>query len=383
MMPPKTPFGKGRPGEEPATQNLIMITGKCIDPGSLAGTTRPGGSIRRRALTTYLIILSVTGLAWLWAFHAFSGYPLLLGTALLAYTFGLRHAVDADHIAAIDNVTRKLMQDGKRPVNVGFFFALGHSLVVVLASAVVAVTASVLNGRYDYLKKVGGLISTSVSAAFLLILALMNIIVLIEVYSTFRRVKRTGRYVEEDLNMLMGKGGLLTRILRPLFGMVRHSWQMIPMGFLFGLGFDTSTEVALLGLSAAGAAKGLSIWTIMVFPVLFTAGMTLVDTTDGVLMLGAYEWAFVTPMRKLYYNMTITSVSVAVALFVGGIETLGLLVGQLSLTGEFWEGIGRLNENFNTMGFVIIGIFAFAWAASTLIYRYKKYDDIVVKTDPA
>jgi len=344
--------------------------------------SRRSGSIRRRAIVTYAVILGATALAWIWAFQAFAGYPLLLGTALLAYTFGLRHAVDADHIAAIDNVTRKLMQDGQRPVNVGSFFALGHSLVVIFASAVVALTASALNGKYDYLKKVGGLISTSASASFLLILAAMNIVVLVEIYRTFKRVKATGRYVEEDLNLLMGKRGLLTRILRPLIGMVRHPWQMIPMGLLFGLGFDTSTEVALLGLSATGAAKGLSIWSIMVFPALFTAGMMLVDTTDGILMLGAYEWAFVTPLRKLYYNMTITSVSIAVAVFVGGIETLGLLSGQLALTGGFWDAIARLNENFNMMGFIIIGVFAGAWAISFLIYRLKNYDGIVVETEP-
>jgi len=371
------------PPSAEGTENIGMITRAPAHATIPGGPVhRPAGGVRRRAIGTYVVILAATALAWIWAFHAFAGYPLLLGTALLAYTFGLRHAVDADHIAAIDNVTRKLMQDGQRPVNVGSFFALGHSLVVIFASAVVAITASALNGRYDYLKKVGGLISTSVSASFLLILAAMNIVVLVEIYRTFQRVKTTGRYVEEDLNLLMGKRGLLTRILRPLIGMVRHSWQMIPMGLLFGLGFDTSTEVALLGLSATGAAKGLSIWSIMVFPALFTAGMTLVDTTDGILMLGAYEWAFVTPLRKLYYNMTITSVSIAVALFVGGIETLGLLSGQLSLTGGFWDAIARLNENFNTIGFIIIGVFAAAWAISFLIYRLKNYDGIVVKTEP-
>lgn len=209
----------------------------------------------------------------------------------------------------------------------------------------------------------------------------LNIFVLVGIYKTFQRVKSTGRYVEEDLNMLLSGGGLLSRICRPFFGLIRHSWQMLPLGFLFGLGFETSTEVALLGISSAEAAKGLPIWSIMVFPVLFMTGMTLVDTADGVLMLSAYEWAFVTPMRKLYYNMTITSVSVVVALLIGGIEALGLIGDQLSLSGTFWDGVGSLNEHFGTLGFVIIGIFASAWAISVLIYRLKRYDDVVVKIE--
>ena len=338
-------------------------------------------SVRSRLITTYGIIFTATALAWVWAFYAFSAYPLLLGTALLAYTFGLRHAVDADHIAAVDNVTRKLMQDGKRPVNVGFFFSLGHSLIVILASAAVAFTAGAFKEKFDSWSGVGGVISTCVSAGFLLMLALLNIIVFIQVYHTFRRVKKTGVYSDEDLNILMAKRGFMSWIFRPLFGMIRSSWQMFPIGFLFGLGFDTSTEVAVLGISAAQAAKGLSMWSLMVFPVLFTAGMTLIDTTDGALMLGAYQWAFVTPIRKLFYNMTITAVSVIVALVIGGIEALGLLGNQLALKGAFWEFLSSLNENFNTIGFFIIGIFLGAWLLSVLIYRFMRYDDIAVKIE--
>ncbi len=335
--------------------------------------------IRSRVITTYLIIFGATAVAWIWAVSAFSSYPLLLGSAFLAYTFGLRHAVDADHIAAIDNVTRKLMHDGKRPVEVGFFFSLGHSLVVILASAAVATTAGLLKERFTLLRHAGEIVGTSISAMVLMILAVLNTIVFIGGYKTFTRVKITGRYVDEDLNLLMSQGGFMARICRPLFGLIRSSWQMLPLGFLFGLGFDTSTEVALLGISATEAAKGLSLWSIMVFPVLFTVGMTLIDTTDGILMLGAYQWAFVTPLRKLYYNLTITGVSIVVAVVVGGIETLGLLSDQFSLKGRFWGAVAGLNNNFNTLGFIIIGIFVSVWALSFVIYCLKRYDAIRVK----
>ncbi len=339
-------------------------------------------SVRSRIIVTYAIILTATAIIWIWAFYEFSGYPVLLGSAFLAYTLGLRHAVDADHIAAIDNVTRKLMQESKRPVDVGFFFSLGHSLVVLLASAAVAATAGAFKDKFNFLSSVGNIIGTCVSAGFLLILSLINVIIFFQIYKTFKRVKDTGEYFDEDLNALMSKRGFLSRIFRHLFGMIRSSWQMLPIGFLFGLGFDTSTEVAVLGIAATQAAKGLHIWSIMVFPALFTVGMTLVDTTDGVLMLGAYRWAFLTPIRKLYYNLTITGVSVVVALVVAGIESLGLLGDQLSLKGSFWGFISSLNDNFNTIGFFIIGIFLCAWLLSVLIYRLMRYDDLEINAGP-
>jgi len=336
-------------------------------------------SVRSRVIATYAIIFTVTVIAWIWAIYEFSGHPVLLGSAFLAYTLGLRHAVDADHIAAIDNVTRKLMQDGKNPVDVGFFFSLGHSLVVLLATAAVAVTAGAFKDKFNFVSSLGGIIQTCVSAGFLLVLGLLNLIVFFQIYKTFKRVKTTGVYSDEDLNVLMSKRGLFSWIFRPLFGMIRSSWQMFPIGFLFGLGFETSTEVAVIGIAAAQAAQGISIWSIMVFPVLFMAGMTLIDTTDGVLMLGAYRWAFVTPIRKLYYNLTITGVSVVVAFVVGGIEALGLLGDQLSLKSSFWDFIGRLNDNFNTIGFFIIGIFLGAWLLSFLFYRCMRYDELEIK----
>jgi high-affinity nickel-transport protein len=336
------------------------------------------GSLRGKLAGIYALLIAANLLAWGWALIAFRDYPVLLGTALLAYGLGARHAVDADHIAAIDNVTRKLMQERQRPVGVGFFFSLGHSTVVALASAAVAGLAASLQGRFAPFKEMGGLIGTTVSALFLLLVAVANLFVLAAVYRTFRRVRRGGRYVEEDLEGILAQRGLLGRLFRPLFRLVRASWQMYPLGFLFGLGFDTASEIALLGISAAEASRGLSLWSIMIFPALFTAGMALIDTTDSVLMLGAYGWAFMKPMRKLYYNMAITLVSVVVALVIGGIEALSLIAGKLGLEGGFWSAVGALNGNFGNLGFLIIGIFAAGWALSALVYRLKRYDEIEV-----
>ncbi len=342
--------------------------------------SRERAGLRRSILGVYTVLLILNAVAWLWAWLIFSRQPLLLGTALLAYGFGLRHAVDADHIAAIDNVTRKLMQEGKRPVTVGFFFAMGHSTVVILAAAAIAATTSALAAHFQQAQAIGGLISTSVSALFLLLIAVMNLTIFFSVWQTFRHVRAGGTYAEEDLDLLLNKRGFASRLFRPLFRLVRRSWHMFPLGFLFGLGFDTATEVALLGISATQAAKGTSIWAIMVFPALFAAGMSLIDTTDGVLMLGAYDWAFVKPIRKLFYNMTITLVSVLVALLIGGIEALGLLEDQLHLSGGFWDWVSRLNGNFNGLGFAIIGIFILTWVASVVIYRYKGYEQIEVRS---
>jgi high-affinity nickel-transport protein len=316
--------------------------------------------------------------AWAWALLAFRDYPVLLGTAFLAYGFGLRHAVDADHIAAIDNVTRKLMQEGKRPVAAGFYFSLGHSTVVLLATVLIALAASALQNRFAAFKVVGGIVGTSVSALFLFAIAIVNIIVLGAIYRTFQAVRRGERLVEDDLNAFLAQRGIVGRLLRPLFRLIGKSWHMYPLGFLFGLGFDTASEIGLLGIAAAEASRGLSPWSILVFPALFTAGMSLVDTTDSVLMLGAYGWAFVKPIRKLYYNMTITFVSVLVALIVGGIEALGLIADRLSLEGAFWGMIGALNDNFGSLGYVIIAVFAISWFASVVVYRLKRYDEIEI-----
>ncbi|MEK6345991.1 MAG: HoxN/HupN/NixA family nickel/cobalt transporter [Burkholderia sp.] len=338
-----------------------------------------GSGVRGKLIGIYGVLIAINVLAWGWALAEFHAYPVLLGTALLAYGFGLRHAVDADHIAAIDNVTRKLMQEKKRPVAVGLFFSLGHSTVVVLASIAVAAAATAIQSRFDSFKEIGGMIGTLVSAFFLLALAVMNLVIFRGIYQAWRRVRSGGEYVDDDFDMLLANRGFLSRLFRPLFRLVTRSWHLYPIGFLFGLGFDTATEISLLGIAATQAAKGLSPWAIMVFPVLFSAGMSLVDTLDGHLMLGAYGWAYERPLRKIYYNMTITLVSIVVALVIGGIEALGLLADKLGLKGVFWDAIGTLGDNFGLLGYIIIGIFVASWIASFVIYRIKRIDEIPVR----
>lgn len=338
-----------------------------------------GDGLRARVVAMICLIVAINIIAWIYAALALHSHPLLLGTALLAYTFGLRHAVDADHIAAIDNTTRKLMQAGRRPVSAGFFFAVGHSTIVILLSVGVGFAASSIEGHFDQLKAVGAVIATSVSATFLLVLAIVNVQILYSVIQTFRRVKRGETLVEDDLDILMNKSGMLSRVFRPLFRLVTRSWHMFPIGFLFGLSFDTATEVALFGISAAQAAKGMSMETILVFPALFMAGMTLVDTADGLLMLGAYGWAFRRPARKLFYNITITFVSVVAAVLIGGIEVLSLSAQQFQLKGPFWDFIGRVADNFGVVGYLVIGLFVVSWLVSVVVYKMGKYDDMPVK----
>ena len=333
-------------------------------------------TLRGRIVGIYGILAAFNLGTWGWALAALHDKPVLLGTALLAYGFGLRHAVDPDHIAAIDNVTRTLMQAGKRPVTVGFFFALGHSTMVILGSVAVAIATAALNERLGAVQGIGGAVGTSVSALFLVVIGVMNIFILKGVWAAFQRVRHGGRVAEADLDLFLAQGGLLTRIFRPLFRFMTGTWQMYPLGFLFGLGFETATEVALLGLSAEQASSGLPLVSILVFPALFTAGMTLIDTTDGVLMLGAYGWAFVKPIRKLYYNVTITAVSVMVALLIGGIEAFGLIGARFNLSGAFWTAVAALNSNFGSLGYLIVAIFAASWLVSMLIYKLKRYDEL-------
>jgi len=329
---------------------------------------------RTKITAIYAILLVFNLAAWCWALVAFYHHPVLLGTAFLAYSLGLRHAVDADHIAAIDNVTRKLMQEGKRPVAVGFMFSLGHSTIVVLGSIAIAGTALALHHRIDAVRDIGGMIGTLVSALFLFGIAIVNLIILRSIYRAFARVRRGEPYVDEDFDLLLGNRGFLARLFRPVFRMIRCSWHMYPLGMLFGLGFDTATEVGLLGISAAEASKGLTLWSILVFPTLFAAGMSLIDTTDNILMLGAYGWAFVKPIRKLYYNVTITSISVVVAFAVGGIEALGLLTAQLHLKGRFWSFISNLNNHFGLLGYCIVALFAVSWIVSIAVYKWRRFD---------
>ena len=328
--------------------------------------------MRSKVVGLFACLAGANLLAWVWALLAFRGHPLLLGTAFLAYALGLRHAVDADHLAAIDNVTRKLMQQGRRPLAVGLFFSLGHSTVVIAASAALALSSSAIEARFAPLRPIGGLIGTGVSALFLLGIAAANAIVLAQLWRVSRRLRRGGGLIEEDLDALQAKGGFLNRLCRPVFRLIGRSWHMYPLGLLFGLGFDTATEIALLGLSATEASKGLPIWSIIVFPALFAAGMSLADTLDGVLMLGAYGWAFANPLRKIHYNLTVTFASVLVAVVIGSIEMLGLAADELYLTGPFWSAVRRLNDNFATLGCLVIALFAAGWLASLAIDRARR-----------
>lgn len=331
-------------------------------------TPDPPGELRRKVLALYAGLIPANLAAWAYALVLLHGHPLLLGTAALAYGFGLRHAVDADHIAAIDNVTRKLMQDGRRPVTVGLYFALGHSSVVVFAALLVAFTAGAL-ARVEGLKGVAGTVSTIISAGFLFAIAATNLSIL---SGLVRRWRRLGA---ETADAVAGSppmaSGLLGRLLRPIFAVITSSWQMAPLGLLFGLGFETATEVSVMGLSASQAASGGSLAIALVFPMLFAAGMSLMDTTDGVLMVGAYHWAFVEPRRKLVYNLVITLVSSLVALLIGGVETAGLIAQQLHLQGGAWSMADRIPAHFNLLGMIIVGLFAFGWFASRAVTRLR------------
>ena len=329
---------------------------------------------RAKVGAIYILLLAANALIWAWALIALAGRPALLGTALLAYVLGLRHAVDADHIASIDNVVRKLMQEGKRPFSVGLFFSLGHSLAIALAVAAIAAAAFALEGRFLQFKSIGSVIGTGASAFFLLAIAGINLVILRGVWRSFRRARRGEPVAEQELNLLLSGRGFLARIFRPLFRMVSRSWQMFPIGFLFGLGFDTATEISLFTVAASQASGGMTFGTIMIFPALFTAGMTLLDTTDSVLMVGAYGWAFLNPIRKIWYNLTITAVSVAVALLIGGIEALSLIADKLGLEGAFWNMIGNLNAGVANFGYLVVGIFLASWAVSYLLYRWQRLD---------
>jgi high-affinity nickel-transport protein len=332
--------------------------------------------LKQKLSVTYLALVAGNVAAWTWALVAFADSPALLGTALLAYMFGLRHAFDADHIAAIDNVVRKLMHDGKAPYSVGFFFSLGHSSIVILASIAIAATAAAMQSSLDAFHGTGSVIGTSVSASFLLVIGIANLLILKSIWNVFMRASRGETIVDEDLDALLAGRGLLARIFKPLFRVVSHSWHMYPIGFLFGLGFDTATEIGLLGIAAAQATQGMSFWNILVFPALFTAGMSLMDTTDSVVMTRAYGWAFVNPIRKLWYNLTITAASVIIALFIGGVEALGLIGDKLELGGGIWSVIGDLNDNLANFGFVVVGIFIVSWIVSVVVFRAKGFSKL-------
>jgi nickel/cobalt transporter (NiCoT) family protein len=336
---------------------------------------------RVAAMVGVIVALHLFGWVTLAVFvapHHFSlgDKALGLGVGLTAYTLGLRHAFDADHISAIDNTTRKLMSDGQRPLSVGFFFSLGHSAVVFAFALLLSLGLKAIIGPVQEdssaLHHYIGLIGTSISGVFLYLIAIINIIILAGILKVFREM-RSGTYNEAELEDQLNKRGFMNRFFGRVTKSITKPWQMFPLGVLFGLGFETATEVALLVMAGTSAAAGLPWYAILCLPVLFAAGMSLLDTIDGSFMNFAYGWAFSKPVRKVYYNITITGLSVAVALIIGTIELLGLLANQIGWEGGVWDWIGGLD--LNILGYVIVGLFVLTWVASLLIWRYARIED--------
>ena len=329
-------------------------------------------STKTKIITVLTLLAAGNVLLWLLVWSLSGRFLFLAATGWLAYGFGLRHAVDADHSSAIDNTTRKLMQEGKRPVGVGFFFSLGHSTIVLSLCAALALSTAYVQKHMPQWQGLGGVIGTLVSGLFLYVIGIINLVVLWNLFQTFRDISR-GRSVEDQHmgDMLDGRG-LLGRLFKPLLRMVRHSWQMYFVGFLFGLGFDTASEVGILALSARSGQTGVPFWVIMLLPLLFMAGMCLIDALDGILMLGAYGWAFIKPIRKAYYNLIITSLSVLVAFVVGTYELLQIFQAQFALKGRLWSFLDRLP--FDNLGYIIIGTFLVGWGVSVLVYKIKNYE---------
>ncbi|HEX3189285.1 MAG TPA: HoxN/HupN/NixA family nickel/cobalt transporter [Streptosporangiaceae bacterium] len=332
--------------------------------------TRVGGMV------AVIVGLNVAG--WVMLAAAVGGHYRIsstevfgFGTGILAYTLGMRHAFDADHIAAIDNTTRKLVQDGKRPLSVGFFFSLGHSTIVFVMAMLLNFGIRALNSEVKNdssgLHQATGVIGTAVSGTFLYLIALLNLVVLVGIVKVFREM-RTGRYDDEELEKQLDSRGLMNRVFGGYARRIDTPWKMYPVGVLFGLGFDTATEVTLLVLAGTAVVSGLPFYAILSLPILFAAGMCLFDTADGCFMNFAYDWAFARPVRKVFYNLTITGLSVFVAFFIGTIEILSLLGDELNLTGPFWDFMA--NFDLNKAGFVIVGIFVLTWAVALSVWHF-------------
>src|SRR5947209_15906384 len=317
-------------------------------------------------------VLALHALGWgLIALYT-SRYPLLGGLAVLAYSFGLRHAFDADHISAIDNTTRKLLAEGGKPLGVGFCFSLGHSTIVFGLSIGLALAAGAVHSALPALQLYGGTIGAAVSGVFLLTIGFLNLVVLIGIVSVGRDL-RNGRCEESELESTLLARGFMSRFFGRPLRLIRASWQMYPVGVLFGLGFDTATEVGLLAITAGAAGGHVPLLAILALPTLFAAGMSLMDTADGVFMSKAYGWAFASPARKIYYNITVTSLSVTVALLIGSIELAQVLVAKLGLSGSFWAWLHGLD--FAVLGYVIVGLFALTWLMAAAIWRWRRIEE--------
>lgn len=333
---------------------MIIRSAKRMRPGNIA-------------LIAALLVANIV--AWVWAWLLFQGQPSLLGIALMAWTLGLRHAMDADHIVAIDNVTRHLMQSGRRSVTVGLFFSLGHSSVVMVVTLLLALATGHTQHWFEHVKDAGSTVGTMVSAGLLFVVGMANAVTLWRMTAQLRGMQKVDDSNAESFPSLKMKPWGLAVVLRPFMALIARSWHMLPLGFLFGLGFDTATEISLLGLSAAQAAKGASVLMVMVFPALFAAGMVLVDTLDNMLMLGAYESAFENPESKLRYNILITSISVALALGVGGIELVNYCAEHFQLSGVVAFALNSVGEQFDVVGAAIVGMFILCWGTSCLLAR--------------
>jgi high-affinity nickel-transport protein len=338
-----------------------------------------------------VVVLHVVG--WVMLSAAVGGHYQIgknevfgFGTGALAYTLGMRHAFDADHIAAIDNTTRKLVSEGKRPLSTGFFFSLGHSSVVFVLAVLLNFG---MRGLDEQVKNSGSslqhttdIVGTCVSGFFLLLIAALNTVVLTGILRVFRQM-RAGRYDEAELEDQLNRRGLMNRILGPLARRVDTAWKMYPIGFLFGLGFDTATEVALLVLAGTAVVGGLPFYAILSLPILFAAGMSLFDAADGCFMNFAYDWAFARPARKVFYNLTITGLSIFVAMFIGVVELVGLLAQDTGIGGA--AGEWAANFNVNTAGFVIVGVFIATWAVALAVWHFggleKRWDARVSGTE--
>ena len=335
---------------------------------------------RRRAGLMFLTIaaLHVIGFGVFIAFVVPSHYKGLgIGVAGLAYSLGLRHAFDADHISAIDNTTRKLMSEGKRPLSIGFWFSLGHSTIVVVIGVAVVVAEKAVYGAVSNhnssLEQFGGIFGTLISAGFLYLIALLNVVILAGILRVFRSM-RHGDYDEAELERQLNNRGLMSRIFGRWMRTIDREWKIYPVGVVFGMGFDTATEVALLATTALLASKHLPFYSIMCLPILFTAGMCLMDTIDGMFMNFAYSWAFFNPVRKVYYNLAITGLSVSICFFIGTVEVLGLLPRELGgLHGGFWDYMA--NFDINKAGFVIVGMFFVCWAGALAFWRFARVEE--------
>src|SRR6516225_10218727 len=340
----------------------------------------PAEWARAGGMAVTIVALNVAGWAMLAAavgghYHITSTEIFGFGTGALAYTLGMRHAFDADHIAAIDNTTRKLVSDGKRPLSVGFFFSLGHSTIVFVMALLLnfgirALDEQVKNDNSG-LHNVTSIIGTGVSGTFLYLIALLNVIILVGIVKVFREM-RTGQYNDEQLEEMLDKRGLMNRFLGPIARRADAPWKMYPIGVLFGLGFDTATEVALLVLAGSAVVSGLPFYAILSLPILFAAGMSLFDTIDGCFMNFAYDWAFARPVRKVYYNLTITGLSVFVAVFVGAVELLGLLAQDTNLNGSFWALMETFN--INTAGLFVVGVFVVTWIVALAVWHFGRIE---------